>query len=308
MLESRDGPLVRKETMNRLDLRHILCPVDFSPLSTAALTMAAAIARTRDSELRALHVSAAEGPGVTRGLGSREQQRLMSQLREALTDADPTYQRIGAAARHGDPATEILGFARRMPADLIVMGTPGADRPERPMGPVAAVVVSRSECPVLTVPAKHTNTRRKETGLFGRIVCAVDQAPSSAGVIDQALSLAWESGGRLTYVSVLPEGSSASIADARRRLLAAIPSEAREWSQTDVRVMKGVASKIIVKVADETNADLVVIGAPRRWTSTTHAVLSRSLCPVLVTHDGRPLPRPVPGTAHERARASVARR
>ena len=47
-----------------------------------------------------------------------------------------------------------------------------------------------------------------------------------------------------------------------------------------------------MRLAYEYAADLVVIGAPRRWASTTHAVLSRSLCPVLVTHDARPLPWP----------------
>ena len=81
------------------------------------------------------------------------------------------------------------------------MGAPGADRPERPMGPVASVVVARSECPVLTVPA-HPAARRNEAGVFSRIVCAVDLAPSSASVIRQALSLAWETKARLTYVCV----------------------------------------------------------------------------------------------------------
>ena len=250
--------------MNRLDLRHILCPVDFSPLSAGSLAAAAAIARARHAELRALHVLPAEGPGTPRGLDSGQRQTLISQLRESLVEIDPTYDRVGAAVQHGDPATHILGFARTMPADVIVMGAPGAERPERPIGPVAAVVVARSECPVLTVPAKDTESRWKETGLFNRIVCAVDQTPSSASVIHQALSLAWETEGRLIYVCVLPENSPASPADIRSRLLTAIPSEASQWSRMEVHVTKGVASNVIVRVADELDAELVVIGAPRR--------------------------------------------
>jgi nucleotide-binding universal stress UspA family protein len=292
--------------MKRLNLRHILCPIDFSPLSATSLATAATIARARGAELRALHVVPAEGPGVSHSLDSLQHQTLMSRLRESLAEADPTYVRIGAAARHGDPATHILRFARTMPADLIVMGAPGADRPERPMGPVAGVVVARSACPVLTVPAKNGNRPWAETGLFSRIVCAVDQAPSSAGVIQQALSVAWETGGQLTYVCVVPEGSSASLDQVRSRILASIPSEASDWSQMDVTVKKGGASDMIVRVADELNADLVVIGAPRRWTSTTHAVLGRSLCPVLVTHDVRPLPRPAVGEAPPLVRTDVS--
>jgi nucleotide-binding universal stress UspA family protein len=276
--------------MRRLNLRHILCPIDFSSLTVGPLTTASAMARVRKAELRALHVLPSEGARAPAGLGSLDRQELMSRLRTSLAEAAPFYDQIGAAVRQGDPGTQILRFARTMRADLIVMGAPGADRPERPMGPVTSVVVARSECPVLTVPTHHAPWSN-ESGLFARIVCAVDLAPSSVSVIHQALSLAWETSGHLTYVCVLPESVSNRSA-ARDRLLDAIPSEASGWCETEVLVSRGTASKEIVRIAEKQKADLVVIGAPRRWTSTTHAVLSRSLCPVLVTHDARPLPRP----------------
>jgi nucleotide-binding universal stress UspA family protein len=290
--------------MRRLNLRHILCPIDFSSLTSGSLTIASAMARAREAELRALHVQPSEGVGAPAGLGSLERQTLMSRLRTSLAEAAPSYDLVGAAVRQGDPGTQILRFARAMPADLIVMGAPGADRPERPIGPVTSVVVARSECPVLTVPTHHA-TWSNESGLFGRIVCAVDLAPSSVSVIHQALSLAWETGGRLTYVCVLPEGVSRRSAAARDRLLEAIPPEASSWCETEVLVSRGTASTEIVRIADEQKADLVVIGAPRRWTSTTHAVLSRSLCPVLATHDARPLPRPTITRTHDKVHTAV---
>jgi hypothetical protein len=133
------------------------------------------------------------------------------------------------------------------------------------------------------------------------------KSDSSGTAFDtQALSLAWETGGRLTYVCVVREKRSTSSAEARERLLAAIPSMASRWCQMDVNVIHGVARNVIVGVLDELNPDLVVIGAPRRWTSTTHAVISRSLWPVLVTHEARPLPRPV--TAERRPRTAAFRR
>lgn len=190
--------------MKRLDLRRILCPIDLSPRTQATLATASAVARARGAELRAFHVIPAQGPTATRRIGSQQHQRLMSRLRAKLAEADLTYDRIGAAARLGDPATEILRFAREMPADLIVMGAPSADRPERPDGPVASVVVSRSECSVLTLPAAHPSSPSTNAGLFSRIVCGVDLVPSSASVIQQALSLAWEAEGRITYVCVVP--------------------------------------------------------------------------------------------------------
>ncbi|MCC7418508.1 MAG: universal stress protein [Acidobacteria bacterium] len=290
--------------MRRLNLRHILCPIDFSSLAPGALAVASAMARARKSELRALHVSPSDGAAVPRELGSTERQALMSRLRTSLAEAAPSYDLIGGAVRQGDPGTQILHFARTMRADVIVMGAPGADRPERPMGPVASVVIARADCPVLAVPARRA-AWSNASGLFGRIVCAVDLAPSSLSVIRQALSLAWETSGHLTYVCVLPEGDSNRSAAARDRLLDAIPAEVGNWCEIDVTILRGPPAAEIARIAWAQEADLVVIGAPRRWTSTTHAVLGRSLCPVLVTHDARPLPRPASSRRDETMHAAV---
>jgi nucleotide-binding universal stress UspA family protein len=42
--------------MNVLQIRHVLCPMDLSPISVNALEWANAIARVRSTELRMLHV------------------------------------------------------------------------------------------------------------------------------------------------------------------------------------------------------------------------------------------------------------
>ena len=203
----------------------------------------------------------------------------------------PTMTSSARPVRQGDPGTQILRFARGLHAGMIVLGAPRPDRPERPAGPVASVVIPRSECPVLTVPT-HTTTDGVNDGMFRRIVCAVDLAPSCVSVMRHALSLAWETGGRVMFVCVVQEKSAVSPLRTRDDLLGAIPPEANQWCATDVIVTDGAAATEIVRLSGEREADLVVIGPPRRWTSTTHAVPSRSLCPVLVTHDARPFPWP----------------
>ena len=70
--------------MNRLALRHILCPMDLSPLSINSLEWANAIARVRNAELRAFHVAVTEGLGPPGSLGSSEREDMMLKLREAL--------------------------------------------------------------------------------------------------------------------------------------------------------------------------------------------------------------------------------
>jgi len=276
--------------MNVLQIRHVLCPMDLSPISINALQWANAIARTRSAELRMLHVVAPEGMVSAEGLGFAERDDMIVELRDAIGRIDAENRMVGAAIKQGDPGTEILQFARSQSSGLIVMGAAGAERPTRPMGSVTAVVVARSDCPVLIVPAgRPLKTHR--AGLFDRIVCAVDLAPSSVNVMKQALSLAWETHARIEYVSVMTEPEP-SAPEVQRRILAAVPPEAHGWCDIHVVVRAGVAAAEIVKIAENTEVDLLVIGPPRQWTSTTQAVLATSRCPVLVTHDARPLPYP----------------
>lgn len=274
--------------MKRLALRHIVCPVDLSEQVGATLTLAMTIASARQAELRAVHVMTSEGTSVSDE--NLRRASIMRQLRASLAESGPNYDFVGAAVRQGDPGTQILSYARALQAGMIVLGSPRPE-PERPMGPVASVVVARSPCPVLVVPAKHIATRVND-GTFREIVCAVDLAPSSVSVMRQAISLAWETGGRVMFVCVLEKEDTASPLRIRADLLAAIPPEATQWCATDVIVTDGAPAAEIVRLADDREADLVVIGPPRHSTSATHAVLGRPGCPVLVTQDARPLPWP----------------
>ena len=76
-------------------------------------------------------------------------------------------------------------------------------------------------------------------------------------------------------------------------LLGAIPPEANQWCATEVIVTDGAAATEIVRLSGEREAE-----SRRYWSAApldvddTRGYLSRSLCPVLVTHDARPLPWP----------------
>lgn len=276
--------------MNRLPLRHILCPMDLSSLSMNSLGWANAIARARSAELRAFHVVVTRGLVAPEALGSLGRDDMIAKLREALIAIDSENVHTGAAVRQGDPGTQILRFAKSVRADVIVMGAAGVERPMRPIGSVTATVVARSECPVLIVPTGRRIDRLR-AGVFKQILCAVDLAPSSVSVIRQALSLAWETHGHVRCVCVMTDPDPSS-SETENQLLEAIPPEAHGWCDTDVVVKQGVPATEIVRVTEASDVDVLVIGPPRQWTSTTQAVLAKSLCPVLVTHDARPLPYP----------------
>jgi nucleotide-binding universal stress UspA family protein len=264
--------------------------MDLSSLSMNSLGWANAIARARHAELKALHVVVKGGLVAPDPLGSLERRNTMRALREALIAIDSENRHTGAAVRQGDPGTQILRVARSILADVIVMGAAGVERPTRPIGSVTATVVARSDCPVLIVPTGR-RVDRLGAGVFKQILCAVDLAPSSVSVIRQGLSLAWETHGHVKCVCVMtdPDPSASEI---QNQILEAIPPESHAWCDIEVVVKQGVPATEIVRVTEMSDVDVLVIGAPRQWTSTTQAVLAKSLCPVLVTHDARPLPYP----------------
>ena len=237
-----------------------------------------------------------------------ERDDMITKLRGALTSIDPDNRLAGAAITQGDPGGQILQFARSKSAGLIVMGAAGAERPERPIGSVTAIVVARSDCPVLIVPAGR-RVKSQRAGLFERIACAVDLAPSSISVMKQALALAWETHAHLSYVCVMTEAQP-SASEVQRQILEAVPPEADAWCQIEVVVKAGVPATEIVKIAESSDVDLLVIGPPRQWTSTTQAVLAKSLCPVLVTHDARARfrTRPRPPCDHLRSHSALRAR
>jgi nucleotide-binding universal stress UspA family protein len=266
--------------------------MDLLPISMNALEWANAVARARNAELRMLHVAGTDGIAAAESLGFSEHDDMMSRLREAHRRIDPDNRQVGAAVRQGDPGNTILEFGRSMSADVMVMGAAGVERPARPIGSVTATVVARSDCPVLIAPSGR-QVNRNRAGFFDHILCAVDLAPSSVSVMRQAISLAWETHAHLVFACVTTEPDP-SRQDVEDRLLAAVPQEAKGWCDVEIVVKSGVPATEIVKVAESSDVDLLVIGPPRQWNSTTQAVLSRSLCPVLVTHDARRLPYPSP--------------
>ncbi len=147
--------------MPTADWKRVCCPIDFSNASRAAMEVAADLVRRTGAELVLLH--AYPIPGYTFPDGSvvaspKMMQELAEQAQRHLEEWRGEAERIVGAARVtaekaiGEPAAEILAFARARGADLIVVGTHGRTGIEHAlMGSIAERVVRRAHCPVLTV-------------------------------------------------------------------------------------------------------------------------------------------------------------
>ncbi len=137
--------------------RKVLCPIDFSDHSLAALNLALKVTQQNDAKLYLLNVApvpagaAGFQPVPMDAYPFHEEDR-----HEEL--AELARERIPAAVRHetlvisGDPAERVLETARGLAADLIVMGTHGHRGLTRlVLGSVAERVVRESPVPVLSV-------------------------------------------------------------------------------------------------------------------------------------------------------------
>ncbi len=146
--------------MATADWKRICCPIDFSDASRAAMGVAADLARRFGGSLTLLH--AYPVPGFTFPDGSvvasaRMLQELADQAAKHLGEWRREAEGLGAPAvtattAIGDPAMEIVGYAKEHAIDLLVLGTHGRTGLEHAlMGSVAERVVRRARCPVLTI-------------------------------------------------------------------------------------------------------------------------------------------------------------
>ena len=116
-----------------IEIRRILCPVDFSECSRRSADHAMAIARWYGASVTALHVypmppvaAAPAGPIILEPLLLTAHQRteLLAATRQSLAAAAPGVV-TDAVLREGGAAAGILEHAREADVDLIVMGTHG---------------------------------------------------------------------------------------------------------------------------------------------------------------------------------------
>jgi nucleotide-binding universal stress UspA family protein len=297
-------------------LERILCPTDFSKFAFRAADYAVALGRHYDAEVHFLHVipSAlihaeqypyyAEAVPPAPEFRKRALERLDAFV--ALSGTEGVRTRFSVA--EGAPVSAILEAAEADRASLLCLGTHGREGVERlVLGSVAEKVLRKARCPVLTV-SEPGDEREPKKAVFKNILCAVDFATLSLKAVEYCLSLAQESGGRLTLVNTLewfPDEpvwiGSPDVSDyrsqmeeqVRTRLEDIVPREVREWCEIEVAVRSGKAYREILTVARERKADLIAMGVRGRnpldimlFGSTTQHVVRHSECPVLTIREG----------------------
>lgn len=132
-------------------VRTILCPTDFSPASSAALSYAMSLTREYDAQLILMHVAAGTVLHSTEEM-HRVTDSIKDRLRQLLTLPHDLAFAPQLEVAFGAPAEAISRVAAEFQIDLLVVGV-------HSMGPIQAHqyertayrVIRWSQCPALTV-------------------------------------------------------------------------------------------------------------------------------------------------------------
>ncbi len=168
--------------------RRILLATDGSEGADLAASRAVELARRTDSELHLVHVGCAPvflmgEPGAiaynpmlyrTRGYNRMLYEGIEDEARELLRKLAWRVKVAGgdvsgAHLRMGEVDLEIVGLAKKLGADLIVMGCRGRGGIRRAVGGSASdAVIRRAPCPVLVVPSREMAETPERAALLQR--------------------------------------------------------------------------------------------------------------------------------------------
>ena len=302
-----------------IDIRRILCPVDYSDFSRRALDFAVAIARWYGSTITVYHVSSvlpvfvyppagAMLPPIA--IAAEDRQRMLAALKQFAEAERGSVVPLEFDIGDGKPATEILAKAEAMSCDLLVLGTHGLSGFDRlVLGSVTEKVLRKATCPVLSVPSHAPDMGPLAPAIFHRILCAIDFSDCSLHAMKYALSLAQEADAHLGILHVLElppgtpayldEGSThltrglrryveAAEAEGREALAKAVPDSAGAYCTIEPLFAEGKPYREILRVATEQKAELIVMGVRGRgaadlllFGSTVQHVVRQATCPML---------------------------
>jgi universal stress protein A len=147
-----------------MEIKTILCPIDFSEISANALEYAVFLASHHHAELLILHVVEQLHEFEHYQILVLTPQELVEEMEKQahekltkLTEQIKKTIKVETVVRQGKPFVEIIKEAKEKDMDLIVMASHGRTGVSHMlMGSVAEKVVRKANCPVLIVRDKNT--------------------------------------------------------------------------------------------------------------------------------------------------------
>jgi nucleotide-binding universal stress UspA family protein len=247
------------------DFKRILFPIDFSEQSKLAAPYVSAFARQFGAEVVLLHTEALPvEPYVW-----EPQPELIQKLMADFATENLPGQEVQYFESVGEPATEIVSYAKGKKADLIMLPTHGRGPFRRfVLGSVTTKVLHDTACPVWT--SAHLNQEQTPAPPeFRNVLCAIDLDDIGQHTLAYAGGLAKRLGAELTIAHAVPAvetwPESYLDTDLQTDLMAAARTRIAEMQAAAgtagiVCIGAGNIARFVAHAAKSHNANLVVIG------------------------------------------------
>jgi nucleotide-binding universal stress UspA family protein len=295
----------------RVQFNHILCATDFSDFSNHTISYGVALAKEFEAKLFVTHVIdlssvAIYGEFQLDPVG--QQNRIMedadAQLKKLAGDHSISWEPLITV---GKPADEISRAVEEKDIDLVITATRGRSGLKRIiLGSVTERLMRTLSCPLLVVnsPEHKFVSVADQAVKIEKILVGCDFSPDSDQAFSHALSLAQEFQAELHLAHVIETPTQPDFSredtpvseeiqqDYRdhltRKLKEMVPVEARYWCTPQTGLLEGQPYEEIVRYAESTDIDMIVLGVRGHGLvktlflgSTTDRVVRRSPCPVL---------------------------
>jgi nucleotide-binding universal stress UspA family protein len=281
--------------------RNILFATDFSPASDQALDYAASLARRFGSKIYLAHIITVDAfPLMSPVFAVRSLKELRAAAEQTMEKSLQT-ERLNCVSSqvviHGGalwPAREDI--IKLFDIDLLVCGTRGAGAVRKVLiGSGAEEIFRKAKVPVLTVGPATDKDPFYELE-FKNILFATHFGKGAKREAKYAFELAQEHRSRLKFLHVIPHREAYGehvlaemIKESETHLRSLVPPATELHCKLDFEVAVGtpVVNKIL-KTAQETNTNLIVMGAKARGGhagnvpyTKAYRVASAAHCPVL---------------------------
>ncbi len=292
-----------------MQLKLILCPIDFSDFSVRAYRYASSVADHYQAQVTCLHVVELwkypyADYGAYRTNFSKLSQALTEGGQELLRDFVKEHSagtiRPDLVVQQGNASDAILSFVEVRRMELVVMGTHGRRGLDRlVLGSTTDRVMRRASCPVLVASDPRHNAMcigPDGRHRLNRILYCTDFSTNSERALEYSMSLAKEYGAELTLLHVA-EGASdlagaEDVISARTEQLEKLVPESTRRNLTVRMVTRlGKPYEEINRYAGEAQSSLIIMAARGGDTldravfgSTTYRVIQLGPCPVLAIH------------------------
>ncbi|NNM94179.1 MAG: universal stress protein [Bacteroidia bacterium] len=286
--------------MASIKIRKILVPVDFSGTGEKVLKQSALMAKVAKAEIILLHVLDSplgnkSGDYFGKSILPQEkyQKELITWLKGQMEDMkkqllDSGVAKVEYVLEKGTPYKMILSVAKKIKADIIIMGTHGTGGVrEFVVGSNTFRVVSEATCPVLSVQKRTTK------GGFKEILLPFCDQPHSRESVDFALCLAQLYRATLNIVGISYESTASALKKLNIEAQQIEHAAKKAGVSTTKEIIKGnFVTKVIFEQAVKRKADLIAITSNLDRQSISeyiigpviHQVVNHSYIPVLSIH------------------------